>query len=25
VRHYDIGADGSFTLDVALFQAMKEG
>ena len=25
VRHYDIGADGSFTLDVVLFQATKEG
>jgi len=24
VRHFDIGADGSFTLDVVLFQAMKE-
>ena len=25
VRHFDIGADGSFTIDVALFQAAKEG
>jgi hypothetical protein len=25
VRHFDIGTDGSFTLDVVLFQAMKEG
>jgi SAM-dependent methyltransferase len=25
VRHFDIGPDGSFTLDVVLFQALKEG
>jgi len=25
LRHFDIGPDGSFTLDVVLFQATKEG
>jgi hypothetical protein len=25
VRHFNIGEDGSFTLDVVLFQATKEG
>jgi hypothetical protein len=25
VRHFDIGPDGSFTLDVVLFEAVKEG